>query len=116
MRWGAGSLRWVRPLHSILCLMTDEAGAEVVPLWTVDGIARATPRAATASWRPAVCRDGVRGLRGQAAPRPCDAGRRGARRAYPAEAESLAFAQGLELVEDAGCWPRSRGWSNGPWC
>jgi glycyl-tRNA synthetase beta chain len=32
MRWGAGSLRWVRPLHSILCLMTDEAGAAVVPL------------------------------------------------------------------------------------
>ncbi len=37
MRWGTGSLRWVRPLHSILCLMTDEAGSEVVPL-TVDGI------------------------------------------------------------------------------
>ena len=38
MRWGAGSLRWVRPLHSILCLLTDERGAEVVPL-TIDGIA-----------------------------------------------------------------------------
>jgi glycyl-tRNA synthetase beta chain len=32
MRWGAGSLRWVRPLHSILCLLTDEAGAHVVPM------------------------------------------------------------------------------------
>ena len=38
MRWGTGTLRWVRPLHSILCLLSDEAGAEVVPL-TVDGIA-----------------------------------------------------------------------------
>ncbi len=37
MRWGAGSLKWVRPLHSILCIISDEAGAEVVPL-TVDGI------------------------------------------------------------------------------
>ncbi|OZB14665.1 MAG: glycine--tRNA ligase subunit beta [Rhodobacterales bacterium 34-62-10] len=37
MRWGTGSLRWVRPLQSILCLLTDEAGADVVPL-TVDGI------------------------------------------------------------------------------
>jgi glycyl-tRNA synthetase beta chain len=37
MRWGAGSLRWVRPLQSILCILTDEAGAEIVPL-TVDGI------------------------------------------------------------------------------
>ena len=32
MRWGSGSLRWVRPLHSILCLMSDEAGAQVVPV------------------------------------------------------------------------------------
>lgn len=37
MRWGAGSLRWVRPLHSILCILSDEAGAGVVPL-EVDGI------------------------------------------------------------------------------
>ncbi|RKF16047.1 glycine--tRNA ligase subunit beta [Roseovarius spongiae] len=38
MRWGAGSLRWVRPLHSILCILTDDAGeARVVPL-EIDGI------------------------------------------------------------------------------
>ncbi len=37
MRWGAGSLRWVRPLHSILCILTDEAGAEIVPM-DLDGI------------------------------------------------------------------------------
>jgi glycyl-tRNA synthetase beta chain len=38
MRWGAGSLRWVRPLHSILCILSDEGGATVVP-FDVDGIA-----------------------------------------------------------------------------
>ncbi|MBF9032303.1 glycine--tRNA ligase subunit beta [Rhodobacterales bacterium HKCCE3408] len=38
MRWGAGSLRWVRPLHSILCILSDEAGATVVP-FDIDGIA-----------------------------------------------------------------------------
>ncbi|MBL9049460.1 MAG: glycine--tRNA ligase subunit beta [Tabrizicola sp.] len=38
MRWGSGSLRWVRPLQSILCLLTDETGAHVVPL-VIDGIA-----------------------------------------------------------------------------
>ncbi len=32
MRWGDGTLRWVRPLHRILCLLTTEAGAEVVPV------------------------------------------------------------------------------------
>ncbi len=37
MRWGTGTLRWVRPLHSILCILTDEAGSSVVPL-TIDGI------------------------------------------------------------------------------
>ncbi|WP_434086053.1 glycine--tRNA ligase subunit beta [Leisingera thetidis] len=37
MRWGAGSLRWVRPLHSILCILSDEAGASVVDL-DIDGI------------------------------------------------------------------------------
>ena len=38
MRWGTGSLRWVRPLHSILCVVTDDAGeATVVPL-EIDGL------------------------------------------------------------------------------
>ena len=31
MRWGTGSLRWVRPLQSVLCILTDENGAQVVP-------------------------------------------------------------------------------------
>jgi len=38
MRWGNGSLRWVRPLHSILCILTDDAGeAHIVDL-DIDGI------------------------------------------------------------------------------
>ncbi|WP_431299135.1 glycine--tRNA ligase subunit beta [Tabrizicola sp. BL-A-41-H6] len=37
MRWGAGTLRWVRPLQRILCLLSDEGGAHLVPL-EVDGI------------------------------------------------------------------------------
>ncbi|MCA0961473.1 glycine--tRNA ligase subunit beta [Salipiger bermudensis] len=38
MRWGAGTLRWVRPLHRILCVLSSEAGDTVVPL-EIDGIA-----------------------------------------------------------------------------
>ncbi|MGB2932437.1 MAG: glycine--tRNA ligase subunit beta [Methyloceanibacter sp.] len=34
MRWGSGRLRWVRPLHSILCVF----GGKVVPI-EIDGIA-----------------------------------------------------------------------------
>ena len=37
MRWGSGNLKWVRPLHSIICILHDEAGTSVVPL-EVDGI------------------------------------------------------------------------------
>ena len=37
MRWGDGSLRWVRPLHSIICLFEDEAGSRVVD-FEIDGI------------------------------------------------------------------------------
>jgi len=38
MRWGAGSLRWVRPLHSILCILTDDAGEATVVDFDIDGI------------------------------------------------------------------------------
>ncbi|MBY6116521.1 glycine--tRNA ligase subunit beta [Mameliella alba] len=38
MRWGAGTLRWVRPLHRILCLMYDEGGDHPIDV-TIDGIA-----------------------------------------------------------------------------
>ena len=37
MRWGTGSLKWVRPLRSILCILVREDGAEIVPL-DIDGI------------------------------------------------------------------------------
>ena len=32
MRWGEGSLNWVRPLHSIICILTGEVGVKTVPL------------------------------------------------------------------------------------
>lgn len=37
MRWGTGSLKWVRPLHSIICVLSAEDGSEVVE-FDVDGI------------------------------------------------------------------------------
>ena len=102
MRWGAGSLRWVRPLHSILCLLTDEAGAGVVP-FEVDDI---------------VAGDKTRGHRFMAP----DAFSVSSFEDYEAklkrahvilraderadaiwhEASQMAFAAGLELVEDRG--------------
>ena len=37
MRWGESKLRWVRPLKSILCILSDENGAETIPI-DIDGI------------------------------------------------------------------------------
>jgi glycyl-tRNA synthetase beta chain len=101
MRWGAGSLRWVRPLHSILCILTTESGTEIVPL-EIDGIRSG---------------DSTRGHRFMA-PEPfsvsgyedyatklqrafvvLDPNARAA--AILHEAQNRAFALGLELVEDS---------------
>ncbi|NAZ35785.1 glycine--tRNA ligase subunit beta [Rubellimicrobium sp. CFH 75288] len=100
MRWGTGDLRWVRPLHSILCLLSDEGGAQVVPL-SVDGLAAgATTRGhrvhAPAPFAVSGFEDYERRL-GQARVvlRPAE---RAARIRH--DAAQLAFARGLEVVED----------------
>ena len=102
MRWGSGSLRWVRPLHSILCLMTTEAGAEIVPL-EIDGIAAGDRTRGHRFMAPDSI--AVTGFEDYAAK---------LKRAFvvldPAERAEIiahdirnrAFALGLEWVEDAG--------------
>lgn len=102
MRWVSGSLRWVRPLHSILCLLTDESGAEIVPL-TVEGITSGNTT------------EGHRFMgAGRFAVHSFDDYRAKLKRAFvlldsaereamiEAEARTLAFARGLEIVPDAG--------------
>ncbi|MFG6560052.1 glycine--tRNA ligase subunit beta [Sulfitobacter sp. 1A15299] len=102
MRWGSGSLKWVRPLHSILCVISDEAGAEVVPL-TIDGItAGNTTRGHRFLAPDEIEVSGFEDYQDKLA------------RAFvvldPAaradtiwhDATNMAFAAGLEVVEDAG--------------
>jgi glycyl-tRNA synthetase beta chain len=102
MRWGAGALRWVRPLHSILCILSDEAGAQVVPL-SVDGIEAGNT---TEGHRfMGIGRFTVSGFDDYAAKLRrakvmLDAAEREA--AIWSGAQNLAFAQGLEVVEDKG--------------
>jgi glycyl-tRNA synthetase beta chain len=102
MRWGAGSLRWVRPLHSILCILSDEAGAQVVPL-SVDGIEAGNT---TEGHRfMGIGRFAVSGFDDYAAKLRrakvmLDSAEREA--AIWSGAQNLAFAQGLEVVEDKG--------------
>ncbi|MEO1453659.1 MAG: glycine--tRNA ligase subunit beta [Pseudomonadota bacterium] len=102
MRWGAGSLRWVRPLQTILCILSDEAGAEVVPV-DIDGIAAGDTTAGHRFLAPAPFP--VTSFEDYAAK---------LKRAHVvlsaeeraehiwADATSTAFAQGLEVVEDKG--------------
>ena len=102
MRWGAGSLRWVRPLQSILCTLSDEGGTEVVPI-TVDHLTSCNTTEGHRFMRPG--RFAVNGFDDYATK---------LRRAFvvldPAEreaaiwqdAQNQAFALGLEVVPDPG--------------
>jgi glycyl-tRNA synthetase beta chain len=103
MRWGEGSLRWVRPLHSILCILSDEAGAEVVPL-EVDGVPSGD---VTRGHRFMGSLDAFRvtgfedyAHRLEAAKVVLDPEERARR--IKADAATLAFARGLEVVPDPG--------------
>ncbi len=102
MRWGSGSLRWVRPLHSILCLLTDESGASVVPL-TVEGITAGNTteghRFMSKGRFPVSSFDDYRAklLKAHVV---LDSAEREARIWH--DATTAAFAQGLEVAEDKG--------------
>ncbi len=102
MRWGAGSLRWVRPLHAILCLLSREDGAEVVPL-EVDGISSGNVTRGHRFLAPDAFT--VNGFDDYAAKLKrafvlLDATER--QDAIWHDATNMAFASGLEVVEDAG--------------
>ncbi len=102
MRWGTGSLRWVRPLQSILCILSDEAGASVVPL-EIDGIVAGDQTQGHRFMAPAafsvVSFNDYEAKLKQAKVilSPAERGDH-----IHAEAVNLAFAAGLELVEDKG--------------
>ncbi|QFT80330.1 Glycine--tRNA ligase beta subunit [Roseovarius sp. THAF27] len=103
MRWGAGSLRWVRPLHSILCILTDDAGeAQVVPL-DVDGIKAGESTEGHRFMAPG--RFSVTSFEDYAAKlKRAKVVLNPEERAGHIwqEATNLAFARGLEVVEDKG--------------
>ena len=108
MRWGAeskdpGALNWVRPLHSIVATFGPETEEpDIVPL-AIDGIAvgnetRGHRFMAPAPFTVRRLADYLQKLdKAKVVP---DAERR--RDIILAEAKQLAFAQGLELIEDQG--------------
>ncbi len=101
MRWGEGRLTWVRPLHSIVATFGPETEEpEVVP-FAVDGIAAG----ATTRGHRFLAPDEIRVKRFDdyaaklaKAKVVLDPDRR--KEQISADAKNLAFAQGLELVED----------------
>ncbi|UFS64044.1 glycine--tRNA ligase subunit beta [Paracoccus denitrificans] len=102
MRWGSGSLRWVRPLHSIICLLSDESGASVVPL-EIEGIGAGNTTRGHRFMAPDEI--AVSGFEDYAAKLRrarvmLDAAEREA--AIRQEAANLAFARGWEIVPDEG--------------
>ncbi|WP_213686394.1 glycine--tRNA ligase subunit beta, partial [Roseicyclus sp.] len=102
MRWGAGSLRWVRPLQSILCILSDEAGTDVVP-FDVDGIASGNTTEGHRFMAPArfpVAHFADYAAKLKRAHVVLSAADRAAQIRH--DAEQMAFAAGLELVDDPG--------------
>ncbi|MCB1533152.1 MAG: glycine--tRNA ligase subunit beta [Rhodoblastus sp.] len=122
MRWGAASarpdaLRWVRPLHSIVATFGPEnEEPEIVP-FEIDGIAAGNTTYGHRFLAPAAIK--VRRLDDylpalEQAKVVLDADRR--KNIILHDARDLAFAQGLELIEDEGLleevaglveWPRA---------
>lgn len=102
MRWGSGTLKWVRPLHTILCVLSDEGGSSVVPL-TVDGITASNTTEGHRFLSPG--RFAVTGfddyvVKLKRAHVVLDSAEREA--AIWQGAQNLAFAAGMEVVEDKG--------------
>ncbi len=105
MRWGSGSLRWVRPLQTILCTFDGE----VVPL-EVDGIASGNE---TRGHR-FLSRGMITARRFEDYAQKLHDAKvmvRSLERAEAIrnEARNLAFAQGLELIEDEGLLEETAG-------
>jgi len=102
MRWGTGSLKWVRPLHSILAILTDEDGVSVVPL-DIDGIASNDTTFGHRFMAPSALRVGSFEDY-EAKLKRSFVVLRSDERAEQIwnDAEQFVFAQGLELVEDKG--------------
>ena len=101
MRWGAGSLRWVRPLHSILCTFGPETEEPEIVQFEIDGITSGDTTRGHRFMAPGEItvrrfEDYVAKL--EAAKVVLDPERRADM--IRADAKTLAFAQGLDLVED----------------
>lgn len=101
MRWGSGSLRWVRPLHSVLCILHDEAGANAVPLG-IEGVSDGDVTHGHRFMAPGpITVTSFEDYEAQLARAfvTIDPAARAEKIAH--DAAQLAFAQGLEVVEDA---------------
>ncbi len=105
MRWGAGNLRWVRPLQSILCTFDGET----VP-FAIDGI----PSGHTTRGHRFMAPDSIAVRRFE----DYDSKLKEAHVIVEAnarvesirtDAKTLAFAQGLELIEDEGLLKEAAG-------
>jgi glycyl-tRNA synthetase beta chain len=102
MRWGNSRLKWVRPLHSILCILSDETDATVVPM-EVEGLSTTDTTEGHRFMAPG--RFSVTNFEGYAAELKrrsviLDAQERADH--IWQDATNQAFAAGLEVVEDKG--------------
>lgn len=101
MRWGTGSLRWVRPLHSILCVFGPETEETEIVDFEIGGIRSGRVTRGHRFMGPGeieVRRFADYEKRLEMAKVILDPARR--REIIRTDAQNLAFAQGFEVVRD----------------
>ncbi len=102
MRWGDGDVRWVRPLRSIIAILTDEGGVDIVP-FEIAGLQASDKtvghRQMAPDYFPVASFDDYTAKlkRAHVILNPAERAE-----AIWADATTAAFAAGLEIVEDKG--------------
>ena len=122
MRWGKasaepGSLRWVRPLQSIVCTFGPETEEPVVVDFAVDGIRSGNVTYGHRFHAPGAIRCAASPTMRPSWKRPRSSSTpSAASRSSSPTPRTLPSPTGLSWSRTTACWKRCRAWSNGRSC
>jgi len=102
MKWGNGNLRWVRPLHSVLCLLGEGEDAQVIEFEIGDVTSGNTTKGHRFMAPDEFTVTGFEDYEAKLAKTHVILDAEHRQDTILHDAKQLAFAKGLELVEDRG--------------
>lgn len=109
MKWGTGSLRWVRPLQSVLCLLGEGEEAKVISFDIGDVTSGNTTQGHRFMAPDAISVTGYEDYEARLEKAHVILDAKHRQDTILHDAKQLAFAQGLELVEDANLLAETAG-------